>query len=95
VFEFAWPPVPPPLGLLGLLGLLEPLALLLLPLAKASSLKMSRDQSKAPFNNQDACTLCRSALSTSTCFHCCHKATLANVATNVTTSMALIKAAPR
>jgi hypothetical protein len=63
--------------------------------AKASSLKIKRDQSKAPFNSQDDCTLCRSALSTSTCRHCCHKATLARVATKVTTSMALIKAAPR
>ena len=36
-----------------------------------------------------------SALSTSTCRHCCHIATLANVATKVTTSMALMRAAPR
>jgi hypothetical protein len=63
--------------------------------AMASSRKIKRDQSKAPFKSQDDCTLWRSALSTSTCRHCCHSATLAKVATKVTTNMALIKAAPR
>ena len=61
----------------------------------ASSRKIRRVQSMAPVIIQAVWLRPRSAISISTCRHCCHSAALASVATKATVSMAVSKAAPR
>ena len=60
----------------------------------ASSRKIKRVQSMAPVIIRLVWLRPRSAVSISTCRHCCHKAALAKVVTNATASMAVSKAAP-
>ncbi len=51
-------------------------------------------QSSAPLSTQVACVRTRSALSTCTARHCCQTMVADKVATSVTMTMAISKAAP-
>ena len=61
---------------------------------RPSSRSTTRDQSWAPTNSQCACCASRSAVSTDSVRHCCHRAEEANTAIKATVSKAISKAAP-
>ena len=65
------------------------------PRLRASSRKMMRDQSSAPFSIQVDWARARSAVSMAMAVDCCHTMPAARVATRVKMTMAISSAAPR